>query len=151
MKIKSEQEMIHFGSKIASLNISKLVISLQGDLGAGKTQLTKGIAVGLGIQDVVTSPTFSLIHEYEGVIPLLHIDLYRISSNELQAIDLEEIIENWIGWTVVEWGNLHPHMLPSNHVVLNISIEGEHRILSCFPQGTEAFQSNISKQWSILE
>ena len=151
MRITSEQEMIQIGVKIASLNIPTIVCSLQGDLGAGKTQLTKGIALGLGIQDVVTSPTFSLIHEYEGKNPLLHIDLYRISSTELQAIDLEEIIENSTGWTVVEWGNLHPHILPSNYVVFNISIEGECRILNCLPQGTEEFQSNIIEQWATLQ
>ena len=151
MKINSEQEMIQFGTQLTARYTPKITLSLQGDLGAGKTQLTKGIAKGLGIQNVVTSPTFSIIHEYEGTIPLLHIDLYRVSSHELQALDLEEIIENWPGWTVVEWGNLHPDILPSNHICLHIQIEKDHRIITCKAQGIEEFQKEIHEKWTEME
>jgi tRNA threonylcarbamoyladenosine biosynthesis protein TsaE len=81
------------------------VIGLSGDLGAGKTQLVKGIAAGLGITDRVYSPTFGLINEYRGGrLPLFHLDLYRLNSPEdvVQA-GLEEYLLNPNGVTVVEW------------------------------------------------
>lgn len=146
MKISSEEEMINFGNRVGEINHSgfDIVLSLQGDLGAGKTHFTKGIAKGLGIEDEITSPTFSIVHEFEGEVPLLHIDFYRLSSDELQSIDLEEIIESWKGWTVVEWGNLHAHILPQNHIIVNISIEESYRTISLEAKGTKDFVDQMN-------
>src|SRR6185369_10577 len=82
-----------------------LVIGLTGDLGAGKTQLVKGIARGLGIVSRIQSPTFTLVHEYrEGRLPLYHIDLYRLDTQEqVFAAGLEEYFHQTDGLTVVEW------------------------------------------------
>ena len=147
MKISSEEEMINLGYRLSGINCSGLdiVLSLQGDLGAGKTHFTKGIAKGLGIEDEITSPTFSIVHEFEGKTPLLHIDFYRLSEDELQSIDLEEIIESWKGWTVVEWGNLHAHILPQNHISVVISIEESNRTIVFQAKGTIGYVDKVNK------
>jgi len=82
-----------------------LVIGLTGDLGAGKTELVKGIARGLGIKEKVLSPTFALIHEYGGSrMPLFHIDLYRLdSAAQILSAGLEEYLYHPPGLTVIEW------------------------------------------------
>ena len=91
------------------------VIGLSGDLGAGKTQLVKGIARGLGIQARVCSPTFALVHEYPGGRMLLaHLDLYRLDTPEqIRGAGLEEYLRNPAGLTVVEWIERWPDWLTS--------------------------------------
>ena len=89
------------------------IFALHGVLGAGKTQLVKGLARGLGFEGDVTSPTFTIIHEYRGGrLPLYHIDLYRIRS-EKEAVDLG--LEEYLpgdGVTVIEWPDRIPSLLP---------------------------------------
>ena len=86
------------------------VIGLTGDLGAGKTQLVKGIARGLGIASRIQSPTFTLIHEYrDGRLPLYHIDLYRLDTpQQVFAAGLEEYFRQSDGVTIVEWAERYP-------------------------------------------
>lgn len=82
-----------------------LVIGLSGDLGTGKTQLTKGIARGLGVTDKILSPTFALVNEYRsGRLPMFHLDLYRLDTREqIVGAGLEEYLTKPNGITVVEW------------------------------------------------
>lgn len=109
----SEEETFNLGVQLAHLMGPGTAVSLEGDLGAGKTALVKGIASGLGIADTVTSPTFTIVNTYEGDITLHHFDVYRID-------DPEELYE--IGWDeyfnpddvcVVEWGDRVAQMLPA--------------------------------------
>jgi tRNA threonylcarbamoyladenosine biosynthesis protein TsaE len=103
-----------FGENLAQELRGGEVIALHGVLGAGKTQLVKGIARGLGFAGDVTSPTFTLIHEYRGGrLTLYHIDLYRIRS-EREAVDmgLEEYLPG-DGVTVIEWPDRIPSLLPA--------------------------------------
>src|SRR5258707_12703275 len=97
-------ETMEFGRQLATTLRPGDVIALTGDLGAGKTCLVKGIAAGLGITQDVTSPTFTLIHEYRGGrLPLAHVDLYRL-NDELEAINIGiEDYLNGAGLTVIEW------------------------------------------------
>jgi tRNA threonylcarbamoyladenosine biosynthesis protein TsaE len=88
---------------------------LNGDLGAGKTSLAQGLAVGLGIQDPVTSPTFTLMNEYLGRLPYFHIDLYRLTAREIAQMGLAETWLEPRGVTVLEW----PERLEGTHGALD--------------------------------
>lgn len=103
--LTSADSMRAFGHRLAGLLRPGDVILLSGKLGAGKTTLVQGIADGLGIAVPVTSPTFVLLREYEGRLPLRHADLYRLDlSGEITDLGLEELFDqSWV--TVVEWGD----------------------------------------------
>ena len=90
------------------------VLALSGDLGAGKTCFTKGLAEGLGIEGDITSPTFTLVHEHpDGRLPLYHIDLYRLEDeSELESIALDDYLHS-DGVTVVEWADKFADRMPS--------------------------------------
>lgn len=101
----STEETIALGERLGALVRPGDVLVLTGDLGAGKTQLTKGMAAGMGIADDVTSPTFNILMVYEGGrIPLYHVDLYRLDDpDQLEDIGLYELLEG-DGACVIEWG-----------------------------------------------
>ena len=106
------------------------VIGLEGDLGAGKTQLVKGLARGLGINDPVTSPTFTLVCEHEGKLPLAHLDFYRLENDEqIFAAGLEPYFTPE-GITVIEWINRWTGPRPADyrHVTFTQTGETERRI-----------------------
>lgn len=90
------------------------VVALCGELGAGKTQFVKGLAAGLGVASEVTSPTFTLIHEYTGGrLPVYHFDFYRLDfAAEAVALGLDEYLEG-AGVSVIEWGDKFPGLLPA--------------------------------------
>lgn len=104
------------------------VILLEGDLGAGKTTLVQGIGTGLGITDVIVSPTFTLINEYpEGRIPLYHLDLYRLDPEAVAALHLEsywEGIEMPLGIVAIEWADRLPYF-PDCYLHLNLTYLSE--------------------------
>jgi tRNA threonylcarbamoyladenosine biosynthesis protein TsaE len=103
-----------------------MVISLVGDLGAGKTQLTTAIAAGLGINpDLVSSPTFMLIQEYQGRIPLFHFDTYRLKDiHEFEDLGVDEYFYGE-GVCLVEWGDRFKELLPDDLMRIEIQILGE--------------------------
>jgi tRNA threonylcarbamoyladenosine biosynthesis protein TsaE len=107
------QETVEFGRGLARELQAGDLIALTGELGAGKTCLVKGIALGLETGQEVTSPTFTLIHEYRGGrLPLYHIDLYRLgSTEEAIAIGIEDYLRTE-GVTVVEWAERIEPLLP---------------------------------------
>jgi tRNA threonylcarbamoyladenosine biosynthesis protein TsaE len=107
---KSPDETLRLGEQWGREAKAGWVIGLTGDLGAGKTQLVKGIARGLGIASRIQSPTFTLIHEYrDGRLPLYHIDLYRLDTAEqVLAAGLEPYFYQTDGVTVVEWAERYP-------------------------------------------
>jgi tRNA threonylcarbamoyladenosine biosynthesis protein TsaE len=131
-------------------------IALMGSLGAGKTLLTKGIAGGLGVEDPgeVTSPTFVLVNEYRGRVPIYHIDLYRLESYaEVEAIGWDE----WIGGpgvTVVEWAEKMEDDLPEERVEVHLQWVGEEkrRLLFC-GRGRMGLQiiEELSHRWKKEE
>lgn len=117
----SEQETFELGRKFAQELRAGDALSLEGDLGTGKTAFTKGIAAGLGIYDYITSPTFTLVNTYNGDITLHHFDVYRIDDqDELLAIGWEEYFTG-DAITVIEWGNLVPDILPPNIIHVRFS------------------------------
>lgn len=110
------------------------VITLNGDLGAGKTTFTKGLAKGLGIKRNVNSPTFTIIKEYTGRLPLHHMDLYRLDHGE-EDLGLEEYFEGQ-GVTVIEWADRIAERLPPERLNINIQVTADNdRTLTLDPSG----------------
>ena len=102
------------------------VVTLDGDLGAGKTHFTQGLALALGIAEPVTSPTFNLVAEYtDGRIPLYHFDLYRLDSpDQLEDLAFYEYMEG-DGASCVEWASKFPEEMPEDRLEIFIEVEGE--------------------------
>jgi len=113
--IKTESEMIEYGKQLGSQAQSGDAIGLMGDLGAGKTHFAKGFALGIQCESQVTSPTFSLLHEYNGSsLCLYHFDLYRLESIiELIEIGWEDYLEI-DGICIVEWADKFAEIMPEN-------------------------------------
>lgn len=116
--IKSPEEMIELGEKLGTVAFPNMLITMLGDLGAGKTTMTKGIAKGLGINGVVNSPTFTIMKIYEGRLKLYHLDVYRI-DNPLDDFELEEYFED-DGVCVIEWANQISELLPQDRLDIEI-------------------------------
>lgn len=133
---KTPQEIEYLGSRIAQLAEAGDFFALNGDLGAGKTLLTQGLACGLGVLETVTSPTFTIICEYEsGSIPLYHMDVYRLKqSEEMYDLGYEEYFYG-DGITVVEWAQLIQDLLPEDYLEIEIAIVPEGRELRFLPHG----------------
>lgn len=127
--MKSPEETMEFGKKLAEKLKPGCVLTLEGDLGAGKTTFTKGIGKGLGVTKVVNSPTFTIIKEYEGNIPLYHMDAYRLEESD-EDLGFGEYFEGE-GVTVVEWAKFIHDMLPNE--LLRVEIyhqrESERRLI----------------------
>jgi len=124
--------MVALGERIAAWLPAKAVVFLIGDLGAGKTTLTKGIAQGLGAADAdeVSSPTFTLIHEYGSPVRLYHIDLYRIENpRQLATLGLEELFDRE-AVVVIEWPEKFARWLPADPIRVEIAIAGDSRVVT---------------------
>ena len=122
----SAEETLHFGEKIGKLLIPGSVITLNGDLGTGKTTLIQGICAGLDVKDVVTSPTFTLVQEYTGRMPVFHFDFYRLASeDDVWNLDFISYLEAG-GACMIEWPELSVPMLPKH--VIKIDINRDQRI-----------------------
>lgn len=108
------------GAELADLLADGDLLVLTGDLGAGKTRLTQGIGVGLGISERITSPTFTIASRYEGRLVLNHLDVYRIDQiDETLDLDLPELLES--GVTVIEWGEQIDPALPAERLVVRLA------------------------------
>ena len=117
-KTNSAEETIELGKKIGSLLNPSDVLLLTGDLSAGKTTLTKGIGISLGVTKIINSPTFTIVKEYKGKCPLYHLDLYRLDGLN-NDFDLEEFIEG-DGICVIEWPYQVEEILPKEYLEINL-------------------------------
>ena len=118
---RSEGETEALGARLAGLLSPGDVVSLYGDLGVGKTAFTRGVARGLGIAGRVTSPTFTIVNEYDGAVPLFHFDMYRLgSSDELYDIGWDDYLERG-GVCAVEWSERVADALPEDAVTVDIA------------------------------
>lgn len=121
----SAEETMAFGERLGSLLRRGDVLALFGDLGAGKTTFTKGLALGLKLTDDIHSPTFTLIHEHPGDIALYHIDLYRLSCEaEVEMIGIEEYIYG-DGVTIIEWADRMKSMLPQSRLDIEFKMKSD--------------------------
>ncbi|MDR1128673.1 MAG: tRNA (adenosine(37)-N6)-threonylcarbamoyltransferase complex ATPase subunit type 1 TsaE [Treponema sp.] len=122
---RSPEETAKLGEKLARHLKAGTVIALRGTLGTGKTCLAKGIARGLGVKETVTSPTYTIICEYEGTVPFYHIDAYRLSGDEeFEALGAEDLLYGE-GVTVIEWSERIPLSVPPGAWVVELSLLGE--------------------------
>lgn len=138
MYTKNEEELINLGERLGTLLQKNDVLILSGELGAGKTTFTKGLAKGLGIRQMIKSPTYTIVREYEGRLPLYHLDVYRIEG-DADSIDLDEFLFGG-GVTVIEWGHLLGEDLPDSYLELELLKEDEGRRLHFSAQGPRAEQ-----------
>ena len=129
----SESETIELAQNFESEKFPNMVICLNGDLGSGKTVFTKGFASAMGIEDV-TSPTFNIIKEYVGELPMYHMDVYR-TNGKIDGLGVHEYFEKG-GVTLIEWAELIEDELPSERLDINFKVTGENsRVLVITPYG----------------
>lgn len=134
IQTNSHHNTIKLAKSLATLLKSGDVLTLEGDLGAGKTTFTKGLAEGLDIQRAVTSPTFTMMKQYEGTLPLYHIDAYRLEHSE-EDIGFDEYIYG-DGITVIEWASFIEEFIPQEKLEITIRfIDEQTRGLSFHPVG----------------
>lgn len=129
--IDHPEEMIAYGAELASDLKEGALLALRGGLGVGKTHFTKGVAAGLGCASEVTSPTFTLVHEYGGGrLPLYHFDFYRMETeDEVLRIGWDEYLaEDAV--IVVEWPDKFPALIPAGADWLAFRLDGDRRVVT---------------------
>jgi tRNA threonylcarbamoyladenosine biosynthesis protein TsaE len=123
IRTRSASETVRIGKTIGSRLLPGDVVALLGELGAGKTQFIKGLAAGMGIENsaYISSPSFTLIHEYPGEIPFYHIDLFRLGrEQEAEELGLEDYFQGR-GITAIEWADKIPSLLPKELLFVSIA------------------------------
>ena len=131
--IRDEEELIELAQNIESEKFENMVICLNGDLGSGKTVFAKAFASAMGIEEV-SSPTFSIIKEYNGELPLYHMDVYRV-ENDIENLGIEEYYEKG-GVTIIEWADMIKEYLPEERLDIKIKVTGENtRLVVLKPHG----------------
>jgi len=124
LRTESDQDTIRVGQEIGRLLLEGDVVGLVGELGSGKTWLTKGIALGLGVtpKTIVTSPSFTLVNQYQGRVTLFHMDVYRLESlNDALSAGIEETLYSG-GVVVLEWADRWPEILPEHTLRVHLLI-----------------------------
>ena len=133
---RSEMDTIELAQNLESEKFPNMVICLNGELGSGKTIFTKGFANALGIIETVTSPTFNIIKEYDGELPLYHMDVYRLVGNT-EGVAIEDYFTKG-GVVIIEWANTIKDILPEKRLDIKFKIAGENtRVLVITPHGKE--------------
>ncbi len=135
----SQENTWHLGYKLGQEAKKGEIYCLSGDLGAGKTVFTKGFAAGLGVKEHVTSPTFTIVNEYEGRLPLYHFDVYRITSiEEMEDTGYEEYLFGE-GVSLLEWAELIKELIPNDAIWIKMEREvakdDNYRRITVFSQG----------------
>lgn len=123
--IENSKDMISLGERIGKCAFPNMLICMNGDLGAGKTTLTKGIGLALNIQRIINSPTFTIMKIYEGNLNLYHLDVYRVNSSK-DDFELEEYFDNG-GVCVIEWARIIEDILPKDRLDLDIFDLGDDK------------------------
>lgn len=130
----SELETMEIAQNIEADKFPNMIICLYGELGSGKTVFTKGFAQALGIEEVITSPTFTIIKEYDGEMPLYHMDLYRLNEAP-DDINIEDYFYK-NGVVIIEWADIIENILPEERLDINIKIVDEDtRVIIITPHG----------------
>ena len=135
---KSENDTIEFANNLASLLKNGDIIVLSGDLGSGKTKFTQGILKHFGLEDEISSPTFTIVNEYhKDETNIYHFDVYRLTdSDEFYAIGGDEYLNN--GICIIEWGEIIEDILPDDYIKITFTKDNEnenHRTLELLATG----------------
>ena len=151
LTLTNRDATITLGKKIGQQLVAGDVLVLDGDLGAGKTTFTKGLAAELEIPAIIKSPTFTIIHEYQdGRLPLYHMDAYRLENGGAEDLGLEEYFDG-DGVSVVEWAEFVEDELPTDFLAIHFKRTGDDntRILEFEPHGQHFDQivKSVVKQW----
>ena len=141
--IDNPNEIIELGKKIGNLAFPNMVITMEGDLGAGKTTMTKGIALGLEITSIVNSPTFTIMKIYNGKLDLYHLDVYRI-NDPYSDFELEEYFEN-NGVCVIEWAQQIKPILPDELLEIEIYDLGDNKREVILKSNSEKYNNIIQE------
>lgn len=133
---KSSEETKNLGEELSKLTKPGDLLAFYGELGAGKTCFIQGISRGLKVKDYVTSPSFTIINEYQGKIPIYHFDLFRLNNaEEILGLGYEEYFYGE-GLTVIEWAEKIEQLLPKEHLKIEIKFKDRYqRTISFIPQG----------------
>ena len=129
----NEKQMLAYAESLGKKLQAGDIIVLTGELGAGKTTFTKGLGKGLDIHQMIKSPTYTIVREYEGRLPLYHMDVYR-SGDDPDSIDLDEYLFG-NGVTVIEWGNLLAQDLPSAYLEILFDYQDDAREVTLVAHG----------------
>jgi len=132
--LHNEAETIAFGRRLGAFLMAGDLITMEGDLGAGKTTMTKGIGEALGVKRVINSPTFTILKGYQGRVPLYHLDVYRLEGTR-QELGFEEYFDG-DGVCVIEWAQFIEDELPEERLALTLKHVPEGRELMIEPVGT---------------
>lgn len=147
--VTSDTQMRSFGVRIASALTGGEIIELVGDVGAGKTTLTKGIAEGLGIEETVQSPSFTISRMYDtpNDLHLAHYDFYRLHDAGIMADELRETLQDQTTITIIEWAGIVEGVLPADHLTISITSPSEtdrHIELSASGSKSEAIMEKLA-------
>lgn len=133
---RSELDTIELAQNIESEKFPNMVICLDGELGSGKTIFTKGFAGAMGIEENITSPTFTIIKEYEGELPLYHMDVYRL-DNDSNDIGIEDYFTKG-GVVIIEWASNIKNILPKEYLSIKFRLLDENkRSIMITPHGSK--------------
>lgn len=149
IRLKGLEETEKFGVKLGKLLRAGDIVCLNGDLGAGKTTLSKSIGLGLGVEDYITSPTFNLINEYRGRLTMYHFDVYRLENvDDLYDLGFDDYFYG-NGVCVIEWADRIEGLIPADRIVLDIENgeDIEERIIKI--QGKGSSYEELIKELSI--
>jgi tRNA threonylcarbamoyladenosine biosynthesis protein TsaE len=125
---RAPEETREVGAALAGLLVPGDVVSLTGDLGAGKTCLVQGAALSLGVKERVSSPTFVLVREYRGDVPIYHLDVYRLDRlQEVLDLGFEDLLDPG-GVIFIEWGDVIDSLLPDSYLQVELSISGDDEV-----------------------
>ncbi|MGA8179282.1 MAG: tRNA (adenosine(37)-N6)-threonylcarbamoyltransferase complex ATPase subunit type 1 TsaE [Desulfobacterales bacterium] len=145
-------ETRRLGKTIGAALTAGTILALYGDLGSGKTSFVQGLARGLNVPDeyYITSPSYTLINEYPGRLPLFHIDLYRITNSvDIEDIGLYEILDD-DAVMAIEWADRMAKDTPQNHLRVRFEIiDDKTRKISIIPQGVQAIED--FRKWNLGE
>lgn len=127
IQVNSADEMVDFGAKLGACLTGGEVIELVGDIGAGKTTMTKGVARGMGIDEDVQSPTFTIsrVYDAEHGLRLAHYDFYRLVDAGIMSMELDEAVHDPRTVTIIEWAEIVAGVLPKDTLVITIEAGSE--------------------------